>query len=117
MIYCQAILPRAGLGNRLFAWARCCIFSHLRHIPMLAPSWFQVRPGALLRRELDPKFYHNLFTRRPDHIGGVRKLWLQLRGRHVPEPLSYTDPIESFGDRPTIVTFRGLKDFFGTLNG
>ena len=31
LIYCDAILPRAGLGNRLFPWARCRIFSYLHH--------------------------------------------------------------------------------------
>src|SRR4029453_184268 len=37
MIVCRARLPRAGLGNRLFPWARCRVFSLATGVSVLGP--------------------------------------------------------------------------------
>src|SRR5882724_7298334 len=92
MLYCEAVLPRTGLGNRLFPWARCRVFSFTNEVPMLSPRWAQLKIGPLLRGESDPRFYLNLFKPGPHDLRGVRKLRLQLFSKTDSEdtPLALT---------------------------
>src|SRR5229473_2140179 len=83
--YCRAILPRTGLGNRLFPWARCRVFSFTNNVPMLSPRWAQLKIGPLLRGESDLRLYFNLFKRGADDVRGIRKLSLQLFSKTEPE--------------------------------
>jgi hypothetical protein len=43
----------SGLGNRLFPWARCTIFSKKNEIPMVPPVWPSYRRGPLFRGGVD----------------------------------------------------------------
>lgn len=117
MIYCHAVLPRSGLGNRLFPWARCRIFSYVNDIPMLAPRWTQIKVGPLLRGESDLRFYHNLFKRRPEQIGGMKKIWLLLFSKKLPEPEDLCLYKKGVFSGNVIVVFKGEKGYFGKLNG
>lgn len=118
-IYAQAILPAAGLGNRLFPWARCYVFSQANRVPMLAPDWWQLRPGAILRREADWRIYGDLFRQKTDEIGGLEKWWLQWQGRQVAEPEKLLGPQMLMPDStgPVLYTFRGWQEYFSQLNG
>src|SRR5882724_5405748 len=78
MLYCEAVLPRTGLGNRLFPWARCRVFSFTNQAPMLSPRWAQLKIGPLVRGEVDRRFYFDLFKPGADDLRGIRKLHLQL---------------------------------------
>ena len=39
--YCHAKLPSAGLGNKLFVWARAYIFAQLNRMPLVVTGWTQ----------------------------------------------------------------------------
>ena len=117
MLYCRALLPRTGLANRLFPWARCLIFSHLHQARMLAPTWAQVKLGPLLRREKDPRFYHNLFKTRTGDIRGLQRLWIMATAQHRKEPENFSVPPQNTSGKNTLVTFEGTQAYFRDLNG
>jgi hypothetical protein len=116
MIYCRAVLPKAGLANRLFPWARCLVFSHKNNIPMLMPTWSQIRIGPLLRKERDQKFYHNLFKNNGSYVSGIRSLVVQYCSRKAREP----EGTEVFEDRNyppnTLIVFSGYGNYFAGIN-
>jgi hypothetical protein len=117
MLYCEARLPRGGLGNRLFPWARCRIYSHLHAVPMLAPRWAQLPFGTLLRRERDLRTYADLFLRRAGDIGGWQGARIKLQATRIAEPelLSAAPPACETG--PGLVVFEGYETQFCPLHG
>src|SRR5439155_25961705 len=93
MRYAQVLFDRGpGLGTRLFAWARCALFSEFQLVPMLAPRWHAVRIGPLLRGGIGLPSYHRqillvgVFQPRAAEISGVRKHYVRLTGRRFAEP-------------------------------
>src|SRR5260370_306045 len=78
MLYCEAVLPRAGLGNRLFPWARCRLFSFTNKVPMLSPRWAQLKVGPFVRGEADRRLYFDLFKPGADDVRGIKRLRLQM---------------------------------------
>lgn len=114
-MYCRAILHKSGLGNRLFPWARCRLFSFLNDIPMLSPAWSQIKVGPLLRRESDLRLYHNLFLKREGDISGLKRLWLENTLSSVPETANSNSP--SRKGNGIIKVFQTEGDRFGSLNG
>src|SRR5687768_13104190 len=116
MIYCKAILPRAGIGNRLFPWARCCVFSHVTGIPMISPSWSQLKLGPLVRRETDLRTYHNIFQSRPNEITGVRSTLIRFIAKTAQEPNALTiNPPKT--SRNLVYVFTGADGLFEKLIG
>jgi hypothetical protein len=117
-MYCRAVLPNAGLGNKLFPWARCRVFSLEHGIEMIAPRWTQLKLGPLLRRDRDVRVYHDVFkSKLPGHTSVPRAWWLRLSTRRaVDEPL---DPraVPFNPEAPEIVVFRGERDHFHALTG
>ena len=39
--YCHAELPKAGLGNKLFVWAKALALSRLNELPLVVSGWTQ----------------------------------------------------------------------------
>jgi hypothetical protein len=117
MVYSLAVLPSSGLGDKLFVWARCRIFSHLNKARMLAPDWGQFRLGALVRREKDPRFYCGLFKDHPQDIRGIKKLGIQLNLRREPEPLDLAGYRLKDDATDILVEFRNQLDFFKRMSG
>jgi len=62
LVYPQ--LPRAGLGNMLFVWARAVLFAQLNSIPVIAPNWGTIKIGPYLRGERDKRDYGSFFSQR-----------------------------------------------------
>lgn len=60
--YCFAQLPRAGLGNKLFVWARGAIFAHLNSLPLVVSRWSSLSVGSILRRERIKRSYSSYFN-------------------------------------------------------
>lgn len=118
MIYCKAVLPRAGLGNRLFPWARCRVYSELHGFPMLAVRWWQLKLGPLLRRETDWRFYGGLFHPAESDIRHWRRLLVEGWAQRMPEPadLNWTPALRN-STRPQMIVFEGERDHFARLNG
>ncbi len=117
-MYCRAVLPNAGLGNKLFPWARCRVFSLEHGIGMLAPCWTQLKVGPILRGHRDARLYHDLFKSKvPGDISAPRAWWLRLSTRRVVyEPLD----AHTLGLSPgalEMVVFRGERDHFESLTG
>ncbi len=117
-MYCQAVLPRAGLGNKLFPWARCRVFSLAYGIPMIAPTWTQVQLGPLLRRDRDARMYGDLFkSGPPGYVSGLRRVWMRLNaGPSVDEPADLRLLPAQRGGNQSVV-FRGAKNHFQSLTG
>lgn len=69
-----ADLPRAGLGNMLFVWARALVFSHLNNLPYYTSSWTHLKIGPILRRERHARLYWGYFDNR-----NVLRPWQMLR--------------------------------------
>ncbi|MBR8836481.1 MAG: hypothetical protein DSM106950_21300 [Stigonema ocellatum SAG 48.90 = DSM 106950] len=124
MYYCQTVFGKgAGLGNRLFPWARCRIFSSVNNIQMLSPQWVTGRIGPLLRGGIDLRCYKNqillmdLFKKKEGDIGGIHKMLLQAMANKEIE----TDNFELIQTQPptqdVIITFQGNKNYFEDLYG
>lgn len=125
MLYCNARFPRgAGLGTRLFPWARCVIYSELHGIPMLAPQWVQPRIGPLIRGGIDHRAYAyqilllGLFRRSHRQVGGIRRLKLLASADRRIEPGNFDwPPPKSTSGRDTIIEFEGYGRGFEDLHG
>ena len=117
MICCKALLPRAGLGNRLFPWARCRVYSLKHAVPMLPVRWFQMKVGPMLRGESDRRLYHGLFRKDRERIPRWEHLAISLFGHRVSEPedLDWTPPMDD--RRRCVVVFEGERDHFQRLRG
>src|SRR5205807_8204048 len=109
--YGHAIVGRSGLGNLLLPWARCEVFCHTNHLPMLAPQWSAPKIGPLLRGERDLRFYVGLFNNK-SYIRGLRKWFILYRSHRIPETHSQSLFEAS---EPAVVIFEGLGEFFKPL--
>lgn len=61
----------AGLGNKLFPWARAKIYSNMNNCPMLRTRWFSPHGGAITRGGID-------------YAKALRKIWLLRNFRNIP---------------------------------
>src|SRR5437016_14429720 len=116
MLYCEAVLPRTGLGNRLFPWARCRVFSFQNKAPMLSPRWAQLKIGPLLRGESDPRLYFNLFKPGADEVRGLNKLRVKVHSKAEPEDAPVAQSPTTNGTA-TLRVFAGEQERCETLTG
>lgn len=58
-------LPRSGLGNLLLIWSRAKVFSHVKGIPLVTSSWWNMRWGSWLRLENKKRMYWGYFKESP----------------------------------------------------
>jgi hypothetical protein len=80
--YGYADVGRFGLGHGLLAWARCIVWCHDTGAIPIAPHWFRLRIGPILRNERDKRLYFLLFGC-ADQLSGLRRLLLLLRAPQV----------------------------------
>lgn len=102
-LYGYPSMVRAGLGHMMGAWARCVVWTRTHSVPMLAPQWRQFRIGPYLRRELDKRSYHPLFTS-DGYVDGVPRLAAIALARRVPEADAEAALVAG-GRGPTLVVF------------
>lgn len=107
-------IGRAGLGNELFAWARCFVWCRDNGAAMLRPQWRQVHIGPYLRFERDKRSYHRLFHG-DGYVGGGRRAQALLWGRRVDEDAWPVSPTGA--KRDTVVRFAGMGGYFAPLLG
>lgn len=82
--FVYAELPRTGLCNMLFPWARAVIFARDSGCAMLAPQWVKIqRLGPWIRGEVDKRYYFNQFTNAGYVKGVSRILTLAFRRSRV----------------------------------
>ena len=108
--YSVAILPRCGLANKLFVWARCLEWSRRNNVEMLPTLWSQLRIGPIIRGEKDFKFYTGLFVSSSisSWIKWITKM-LCLKNIHEVEHARFLD------DSAGIYIFSELRDHFKGL--
>jgi len=105
-LYGFADVGRYGLGHSLLAWARCRLWCDDHSIPMLAPSWRQLRIGPILRGERDKRQYYRLF-RFPGYVRGLKRLALLTTAERVAAETA--DLVSLARERPRrLVVFRNL---------
>lgn len=85
MTHVFAELPRAGLGNMLFVWARAEVFAHINQFPFFTSSWTKMRIGPILRLEKSKRLYWRYF-RNIWPIPTWQKWWVLLTYPRVKEP-------------------------------
>jgi hypothetical protein len=117
MVYCYAKLSKwdcfyfrlggPGLGNLLFPWARAKVLARQYGYQFVAPAWPQLKLGPLLRGEVDSRNYFSLFRALPKELTGLRRLWVMVFCKRVPEQL-WTQALP--GDVVEISGIRGLFD-------
>jgi hypothetical protein len=85
---------------------------------MIAPGWTQLKIGRLIRRDHDPRLYHNLFRPTPPgYLTGRQSWWLRLSTRRVvDEPGDISTP-PAYRGAAEAVLFRGERDHFKQLTG
>ena len=97
--YVYAQLPRTGLCNMLFPWARAELYARDHSLKILAPQWVKLfRVGPWLRGEMDKRYYFKQFTNR-GYINGIER-WFAL---HF--------------EQSSIVYFRGMGNWFADICG
>lgn len=101
-----------GLGNNLFPWARSAVFAHLTGATEIRPTWSQVNPRRLLRRDSDQRRYQGV-SRSADEVTGLKKYRLlvgqkKLRARTLGEGLAYNG-------HAGIVCHAGMQGLFTEL--
>ncbi len=103
-------LSSLGLGNLLLPWARFIVASKKYNLKPIYPTWNQVRIGAILRGEIDKKFYHDLFCRPHSQIGSLKKTFLLNTIRKITEKDFYETYVkdDSSFDEDIIVVFEGM---------
>lgn len=104
-------LGGAGLGNLLFTYARALVFARDFGCRLIWPTWPSVKLGPILRREMDKRFYNDLFDNRCGAVGGLYRLWLLAVKKRLPE--SKRRLVEKLDDR--IVEFEGLEGCFDDI--
>jgi hypothetical protein len=57
-----AILPQAGIGNKLSVWSRALIFSKLNNLQLYTFGWINYRPKSWLKLNLKRRIYINDFN-------------------------------------------------------
>ena len=87
-------MPNAGLGNKLFVWAKAHIFASINNLPLLVTGWTRLQKAALLHGG-DLRLYLNYF-KRIDQIGWQAR-FLALRAQVVSEPAVARVPVSSSG--------------------
>jgi hypothetical protein len=84
-VIAYAKLPRTGLGNMLYVWARAAIFAHINHGQLFAASWSKFRIGPFLRREKSKRLYLGQL-RNDNPLRRAQLTWHLLTRRAVHDP-------------------------------
>ena len=74
-----AILPKAGLGNKLYVWAKATVFAEVNHADVVTWGWVQPSLGPFLRGERSKRLYIRQFRQSEisDLFVLIKKTWLK----------------------------------------
>lgn len=107
-------LGGVGLGNLLLPWARAVVQARLHSLPLVWPTWVQIKPRHLLRTQADGRTYLGAFQRPSEYLGGRRRLLALLSWRRYEED-RLEEALVDRGARSALVTFSGIEGLFGPL--
>lgn len=109
---CHASLPNAGLGNKLFVWARAWIYAKKNNIPLVVSGWNQLQLAPILKGG-DLRLYLNYF-KNVRQVSWAKWQLSKIRFNEIVEP-----DINSPADRPySIYKFNAVpswSDYFRDL--
>ena len=115
-----ARLVKAGLGNKLFVWAKAVVFTHLNDAELHTSKWWDFHPGVYLRNlkkeQKDMRFYWRLF-RKDGFSLKLRFLYYRIVNKKVIEPALAQEVIHSsnvlyvFNQIPKYDFFADIKPF------
>jgi hypothetical protein len=63
-----------GIGNCFFAYFHAVVVAKKSNGRIIAPTWWSVKIGPMLRREFSLRRYGSMFCAHPDEISGWRKV-------------------------------------------
>ncbi len=120
--YAQPVFTRgAGLGNRLFQWARARAWCYEHHARMVAPIWLRFSCGHLWRQTVPLCDFPGrialagLFHADPDDLPAIASPWLHMRCRVIRETRNPSWDL-SGNDRRVLRCFDGRDDTYSRLN-
>ena len=120
MLYCYPKFVRgAGLGNRLFTWARCRLFAKENDAAMISPLWFRLaisqffRGGVGYSSYLNQVMLYDLFGQKDGDVSWAKGLWLR---RSLPV-ISEHEFVVHAQPEDIVVLFDGNVCGFKGLNG
>ena len=113
-VYAMCTPPRAGLGNKLIAWARSLVYAQQHGLERISTPFAQFSLGPTLRGERDARLYAGQFCRDAEAISGVRAMFFKARLARLAEPATMSDPPAAASG---IVEFTSLEGNFTTLAG
>src|SRR5206468_12730259 len=82
--HCHARLPNAGLGNKLFVWARAHMFARLNNLPLVVSGWTKIQKAPLLHGG-DVRLYLNYF-RTVREVGFLKRSRIYRKAEVVRDP-------------------------------
>ena len=110
-----ALLPNAGLANKLFVWAKAEVFAQLNDMPNDTIGWTWPKIGPLLRGERNLRMYGRYFRSRKNDLLIALATGSFIR-RIVIEPEVGRLPRSGFGSRTYV--FKDIpswRDLFGDI--
>lgn len=89
-----AVLPIAGLGNKLFVWAKAAAFAHQNRTPLAVIGWTWPRPRALFRgKARGERQYGRYFVRRYPELAKALTSMAVMRRIIADPPLDDVMPV------------------------
>ncbi|NEP77045.1 MAG: hypothetical protein F6K39_02015 [Okeania sp. SIO3B3] len=104
-----------GLGNLLFPWARATIFAQKHGLPIIQPSWPQVKLKTLFDNTADRRLYTGLFNPGKDYIIDLKRLSTLALLPHSTEDDRNT--VLANGKQNRIIDFMGNRGLFNGIKG
>ena len=101
------LLPKSGLGNKLYVWAQAYSFAHLNQLKVLELGWTQPSLRPIMRRERSNRLYLGQF-RSPR----IEDFLLLLKNRLKSKPI-INPPLELFPQKISknqLFIFQGLAN-------
>ncbi len=102
----------AGLGNLLFTYSRALIYANENCYKLIWPTWPSFKIGPYLRRELDKRFYGDLFVNNSGYVDGIEKFKILAFNKKINQ-----DDVESVKDNDVVIfdkfkmNFEGIKKY------
>src|SRR5688572_26941880 len=88
IVHCK--LPKAGLGNQMFALMKAFLFGHLHGLPVVVTGYHQFQLGPYLRMERSKRRYADYFVFQKSFFGEKWDAW-KIRNIHFSEHIQEPD--------------------------
>jgi hypothetical protein len=111
--FCLARLPNAGLGNKLFVWAKAHVFASLNQLPLVVTGWTQFQKAPLLHGG-DLRLYWNYFQRTAQ-VDWITRWRADRRSRFIADPPVARTAVDPVGTVYEFSQISHWSDHFGDI--